>query len=154
MSRDPSIPLARLFAMALNAFTEPLHQRLAECGFGDVRPAYAFVLLALRERPLTGSDVAAFMGMTKQAASKLVDALEAAEYVTRRAHPEDARAKLLHVAPRGKRVLEAAEAIYAELEASWAEVLGERRVSELRKDLTRVLARGPGGALPPIKPTW
>jgi DNA-binding MarR family transcriptional regulator len=153
MAASP-IPLARLFAMALNAFVDPLHERLAELGFEDARPAFAFVLLAMRGRALSGNDVAAFMGMSKQAASKLIDAMESAEYVTRQAHAADGRVKLLQIAPRGRHVLEAAERTYAELEASWAEVIGKERVSAMRRDLVRVLSATHGGELPPIKPTW
>jgi DNA-binding MarR family transcriptional regulator len=154
MKSERPVPLARLLAMALNALIDPLHERLAALGFDDIRSAFAFVLLASRERPLTGNEIALFMGMSKQAASKLVDAMEHGDYLVRRAHPEDARVKLLHVAPRGKKLLEHAERIYLELEADWAAVLGKRRVSALRDDLSEVLRALHGGKLPPIKPTW
>lgn len=149
----PPIPLARLFAMGMNTLVSKLHVRLSEYGFEDVRPAFAFVLLAARERALTGNDVARLMGMTKQAASKLVDAMEAERLLVRKPHPDDARAKLLHIAPRGKKLLGAAETIYAELEAEWAEVLGADRVGAMRDDLVEVLLRTHGGVLPPIRPT-
>jgi DNA-binding MarR family transcriptional regulator len=154
MTSERPVPLARLFAMALNALIDPLHQGLAELGFSDVRPAFAFVLLASRDQPLTGGEIALFMGMSKQAASKLVDAMEAGQYLVRRESPDDARVKRLHVAPRGKKLLEAAERIYLELESEWAEVLGKRRVETLRADLGEVLRARHGGKLPPIKPTW
>jgi DNA-binding MarR family transcriptional regulator len=154
MTSERPVPLARLFIMALNSLLEPLHERLPQLGFTDVRPAFAFVLLASREQSLTGNEIALLMGMSKQAASKLVDAMEAADYLVRRAHPDDARAKLLHVAPRGKKLLEAAERIYAELEGEWAAILGKRRVAALRDDLSEVLRALHGGKLPAIKPTW
>jgi DNA-binding MarR family transcriptional regulator len=140
-------------AMGMRSLVDGLHERLERLGF-EVRPAFAFVLLASRDRPLTGNDVANLLGMTKQAASKLVDAMEAAHYVTRKPHPDDARAKLLHIAPKGRRLLEAAEGIYAELEVDWAKVIGKSRVEALRADLTEVLRATHGGALPPIRPSW
>jgi DNA-binding MarR family transcriptional regulator len=140
-------------AMGLRSLVDALHERLERRGI-EVKPAFAFVLLASREAPLTSHDVAELLGFTKQAASKLVDAMESAHYITRKPHPEDARAKLLHIAPKGRRVLEAAEEIYRELEAEWAEVIGSRRLEALRSDLSEVLRAAHGGKLPPIRPTW
>ncbi|HEX5657135.1 MAG TPA: MarR family transcriptional regulator [Polyangiales bacterium] len=148
------VPLARLFAMSSYVLVSRLHERLEAEGFRELRPAFAFVLLASRDGPLTGNDIARFMDMTKQAASKLVDAMEQANYLVRKPHPEDARAKLLHISAKGKRVLEAAERIYVELEAEWARVIGAARVSALRRDLIEVLEATHGGKLPPIRPAW
>lgn len=154
MSRTETLPLGRLFAMALNTLLEPLHERLARAGFDDARPAYAFVLLALKPAPLTSQEIAALLGITKQAASKLVAAMEDAGYILRRNDPNDARAKRLDVAPRGRRCLQAAEHIYAELEADWARILGKGRVAALRGDLLKVLKSTHTNALPPLKPVW
>jgi DNA-binding MarR family transcriptional regulator len=140
--------------MASVSLVDQLHERLAEEGFAEIRPAFAFVLLASREAPLTGNDVARLMGMTKQAASKLVDAMEEASYLVRKAHPEDARAKLLHISAKGRRLLEVAERIYAELEGEWSRVIGAQRVNAMRRDLIEVLEATHGGALPPIRPAW
>ena len=147
------MPLARLFAMGMNSLVTKLHDRLGDHGFPDVRPAFAFVLLAARDRALTGNEVAQLMGMTKQAASKLVDAMEEEHYLVRKPNPDDARSKSLHIAPKGRRLLEAAEAIYAELEAEWAEILGVSRVNAMRRDLVEVLLATHGGQLPAIRPS-
>ena len=154
MPGSPEIPLARLMAMGLRSLIDALHERLAQRGFDDVKPVFAFVLLASREHALTVNDVAQLLGITKQAASKLAEAMERDDYLTRKPHPEDARAKLLHLAPRGRRVLQAAEDIYRELEAEWAKVIGRRRLEALRSDLSEVLRAAHGGSLPPIRPTW
>ena len=42
-----------------------------------MRPAYGFALLALREGPLSSSELGALMGMTKQAAGRFEALLEA-----------------------------------------------------------------------------
>jgi DNA-binding MarR family transcriptional regulator len=140
--------------MGLRSLIDALHERLAQRGFDDVKPVFAFVLLASREHPLTVNDVAQLLGITKQAASKLAEAMERDDYLVRKPHPQDARAKLLHLAPRGRRVLQAAEDIYRELEAEWAKVIGRRRLEALRSDLSEVLRAAHGGSLPPIRPTW
>ena len=140
-------------AMGLRSLVDALHIGLKARGF-PVRPSFAFVLLASRQNPLTGHEVAQLLGITKQAASKLADDMEQQQLLTRKPHPSDARAKLLHIAPKGRRLLAAAEEIYAESEAEWAAVIGYKRLDALRADLTEVLRVIHGGELPPIRPTW
>ena len=147
------MPLARLFAMAYRDLVDGLHARLAERGWHDVRPAFGFVLLAVREQPGTVTELAARLGTTKQAASKLVGAMADAGYLAHQAHPADSRAKLATLTPRGQRLLAAVEEIYRELEAQWADVIGRARVEALRDHLATVLRATHGGRLPPIRPT-
>src|SRR5207302_752176 len=97
-----TVPLARLFAMAYRHLIEGLHARLAEHGYHDVRPSFGYVLLAARETPIPGRELAELLGVTKQAASQLVDAMELGGYVQRRDDPDDARAKLIKLTPRGR----------------------------------------------------
>ena len=147
------MPLARLFAIAFRALLERVHERLADEGYGDVGSGFGYVLLAARDRPLTGNDVATLLGMSKQAASKLIDAMQTARYLERRDHPEDARAKLLRITPQGKRLLATVERIYAELETEWADVIGADELQRMRSTLTTALRAMHGGELPPVRPT-
>lgn len=147
------VPLARLFAIAYRQLITDLHAELACRGWSDVRPAYGFALLALRDRPLTGGELAAAMGMTKQAASKLVEALLDAGYV-RRADPDgDGRARPVELTDRGRTLQATAEEIYRDLEARWADVIGGRRLADLRADLITATSDD-NGELPPVRPLW
>ncbi len=149
---DPSPPLARLFAMAFRDLIDGLHDRLVERGWTDVRGSYGYVLLAVRDEARTTTEIGGLMGMTKQAASKLVDAMATAGYVRRHSDVHDARAKLVSSTARGRRLLAAVEAIYAELEAEWAAVLGTGRLERFRRDLERVIRAGHDGELPAVRP--
>lgn len=148
------MPLARLFAMAFRHLIDELHARLAGRGWAAMRPPYGFVLVAASQGPLTGAAIAELMGTTKQAASKLVDAMEAEGYVRRDADAADGRSKAVALTDRGRRLLDDVEAIYAELEAEWAGVVGRPRVEAMRDDLLAVMRAAHGGHLPPIRPTW
>ena len=55
-------------------------------------------------------DVAAALGITVGAVSKLVDRLEAADLCVRRAHPDDRRSSLLDVTDAGREAAAAADA--------------------------------------------
>jgi DNA-binding MarR family transcriptional regulator len=151
---DP--PLARLFAMGYRHLVEQLHERLRDRGWHDVRPAFGFALLAARDGGTTASELAELMGTSKQAAAKLVASMIDAGYlevgVVRVG--EDARRRPLHLTRRGVRLLDTVEAIYDELEAEWAAVIGQDAIARLRRDLAVAVAATNGGELPPVRPTW
>src|SRR4051794_25391709 len=63
---EAPIPIARLLAMAFRSLVDELHERLAERGIRDLRPAYGFVLLAARREPVGVGDVGVLLGTTKQ----------------------------------------------------------------------------------------
>ncbi|MGZ4694741.1 MAG: MarR family winged helix-turn-helix transcriptional regulator, partial [Acidimicrobiales bacterium] len=128
---EQQVPIARLLAMAYRMQMDGLHDRLRAAGWTDVRPAFGFVLLAARDRPTTGTDLAELMGTSKQAASKLVDAMEAAGFVTRTTSTVDGRQKAVELAPRGRKLLGVVEGIYRDLEAEWAAVVGDQAVERL-----------------------
>jgi DNA-binding MarR family transcriptional regulator len=148
------LPLARLFAIAYRSLVDGLHEELRARGWEDVRPAFGFVLLAARNEPTTSTALAALMGTTKQAASKLVDTMETAGYVSREAGATDARRRPVRLTERGTDLLATVEAIYRDLEARWADVLGSSAVDRIRRDLVKVLSTQGDGALPPVRPTW
>lgn len=145
-------PLARLFAIGYRLLIDGLHDRLRAWGWTDVRPAFGFVLLAARDQPTSVSELAEVMGTTKQAASKLVEAMVAAGYVQRGTDARDGRQRPVHLTSRGQELLRSVEQIYTELEQEWADVIGAAHVQRMRRDLVRVLARS--GELPPVRPIW
>lgn len=150
---DGSLPLARLLAIAYRQLITDLHAELAEQGWVEIRPAYGFALLALRDGPLPGSELGAVLGMTKQASSKLIDALVEAGYARRLASPGDARVRPVELTDRGDALLTAAESIYHSLENQWSEIIGSDRVAALRDDLVAVVSQR-DGQLPPVRPLW
>ncbi len=148
-----SIPLARLFTMAARSLTDELHVRLTARGWPALPEAAGYVLLAARDRPTTGSDIAALMRTSKQAASKLLEGLEAAGLVQRHTDHADTRRKVVALTPRGRDLLLSAEEIYGELEREWSDIIGRQEVEDVRARVTVALLHIFGGALPAISPT-
>ena len=109
---------------------------LAAAGFDDFTPAQARVFQRIAPQGSRLTDLAAQAGITKQSAGFLVDQLEHAGYVERVPDPEDGRARLVRVAERGARSVEASRAIVAQVEAERTGHLGERRIGQLRGILT------------------
>lgn len=139
--------------MAYHHFVDGLHTRLAELGWHDVRPSYGFVLLFARDAPTTPTEIAALLGVTKQAASVLVASMQRAGYLEQVDGPRDGRVKSVALSARARELLGVVESIYADLESRWAEVVGTQAVEAMRRDLRTALEVTHGGALPDIRPT-
>jgi DNA-binding MarR family transcriptional regulator len=148
----PYIPLARLFVVAYRELIDRLHEKLRTRGWTDVRPSFGFVLLAVRNEPITATALAALLGTTKQATSKLLDAMDTAGYV-QRADADDGRQRPVELTTRGRELLATVEHIYVELEKEWAATVGDDEITRMRNALTTVLTQNTGGRLPPIRPT-
>jgi hypothetical protein len=57
-------------------------------------------------------------------------------------------------APRSRTATPGHGGRYAELENSWATMIGASHVQRMRRDLTRVLTDPSHGQLPPVRPLW
>lgn len=114
----------------------------------ELRPTHGFVFVRLAPNGATVTEIAEHIGVTKQAASQLVEELVGKGYVRRTPHPSDARAKLIVLTERGWACTRAADEAAAEAIAAWAAVIGPERVGALLADLRRVVRPGR------IRPTW
>lgn len=143
-------------AMALSAallavageLTQRIHEGVVARGFEGVRPAHGFAFTRLAPDGATVTELATHLGVTKQAASQLVDELVRKGYVERHPHPGDARARLIVLTERGWACTRAAEESAAEAVRPWVELLGEGEVGVLRDRLLRIAPYGP------IRPAW
>ena len=86
------------------------------------------------------------LGVTQQAASKSVADLERRGYVARAPDPDDARARLVALTPRGVGAISRAREQRAALAGELAERLGPERVEDARRLLLDVLAAVGGEA--------
>lgn len=145
------LALPALLALATRVLTESVHARLADEGFGDIRPAhgYAFSLIASRGGA-TGVEIAAHLGMTKQSAKVLIDHLERAGYVTRKKSAHDRRARVVRLTDRARACIEVGTRIWAETEASLLTTVGDGALESTRLVLEQLVRGhiGPGAAMP------
>lgn len=147
MRDDEAQALTVVLLRAANALIDGIHAGVVARGFDDSRPAHGFAFTRLAPDGATISDLAAHLNVTRQAASQLVDELEAKGYVERRTHPVDGRARLVVLTERGWACTRAAEQAAAEQARTWAGVLGEDRLRVLIADLARL---APPGRLRPV----
>ena len=132
--------LAILLREPFLAATDDLLRRLAEQGHPEIRYAHGSVFQFLDDAGIRVSALAERAQMTKQSMAELVAHLERHGYVERVPDPSDRRAKLVRATSRGSAVFAIARETMAEVEARWAERLGEARIGRLRQLLEELNA--------------
>lgn len=136
--------LGFLLAKASQRWNELLGQDLRARGFADVRPSYGSVFVPLFEADgLRMGELARRAHLAKQTMTTMVRLVEQAGLVQRRPDPTDARASLVYLTARGRRLEPIATAAVARLEGEVEDRLGARRVAALRASLAQVAELGP-----------
>jgi DNA-binding MarR family transcriptional regulator len=157
MSNQPDVPVTYGFELPLLLFggfrsiIDELHAELARRGHPDMRPAHGFALQAIGMRGATATEAGRRLGISKQAAGKTIERLEALGYVQRAGDDQDRRRKLVRITARGLDALGQSAMIFEDIRSRWAGVLGPARLSALESDL-RTMA--PGEAFRLDVPGW
>ena len=139
-----------LFA-GFRAIIDELHAELARRGHPELRPAHGFAMQAIGPAGATASEVGKRLGVSKQAAGKTIERLEALGYATRAGDAADRRRKLVRLTPRGFEALALSAAIFTGIRARWAHTLGPARVADLEASLREM---APGALFRLDVPGW
>jgi DNA-binding MarR family transcriptional regulator len=107
-------------------------ERLHAEGFGDLDAADLNVFQYPGPHGARPSELAARLGMSKQALNHLLGGLERLGYLERARDPEDLRSKRIRLTPRGEGVVRVIREAVAGVESSWANELGAERFEQLR----------------------
>jgi DNA-binding MarR family transcriptional regulator len=129
------IPLPPLLGDLKTLAFEEFHRRLEMEGYGDLREGHGCVFRFVDEQGSRLTDLAERSHLTKQAVGEVVEDLEAMGYVERTPDPQDGRAKIIRLTPRGRDALTTAQRAFAEIEHDWGERIGHERVAVLREAL-------------------
>jgi DNA-binding MarR family transcriptional regulator len=147
----PGFELPLLLLAGFRAVIDEAHADLAARGHPGLRPAHGFAMQAIGVHGASASEVGRRLGVSKQAAGKTVDRLEALGYVERVDDPRDARSKLVRLTPRGLESLRLSAEIFERLRADWVTRLGADRVRLVESSLRTVV---PQGIFPVDVPGW
>jgi DNA-binding MarR family transcriptional regulator len=121
-------------------YREAVRRALADAGCNDVPRNGAFVLAGLGH-PTRGprfrsqADVVAALGLSKQAASQLIDTLVLRDYVVRRVDPDDRRRMEVHVTERGQLAADAVHAAMEQVNMTVSQLLTAEELRGLRAGL-------------------
>ena len=151
---DPAIrawrdqTLYRLLFRASRAETTTTLEGVRRRGYNDVSLADTTLLANVDMAGTMISALARRAGITRQAASQRIAALERLGYVQLRGSDSDGRASVVSRTARGRALLDEALDIVEELEHGYARVLGDRRMTTLKSLLTALLEHiDPAGGL-------
>ncbi|OHV89481.1 MarR family winged helix-turn-helix transcriptional regulator [Mesorhizobium sp. ORS 3428] len=129
--------LVRLFRL----MNDETVARMQARGFQGMQPSYPRLLGNLDTEGTRISGLARRMGITRQAVAQLVREIEAAGFVERRPDPEDGRGVIVAFTPKGREGLATAVEVMAEIEAEYAEAIGQSGLEELKGYLKTILDR-------------
>jgi DNA-binding MarR family transcriptional regulator len=144
LSVDPSIPprpLPAVLSQVKNLAVQDMFSRMAARGFQDVREGHGCVFGFIdHEHGSRLTDLAERSGLTKQAVGEAVAELERKGYLERVPDPEDGRAKIIKLTPRGIDAALTGRRLFKEIEDEWGERYGEERVASLRECAEEIAA--------------
>lgn len=112
--------------------------QLHERGFDDLDAAHLHVFLYPGPQGMRPSELAARLGVSKQALNYLLGELERSGYVERGPHPDDQRSKRIALTTRGEEAIRVIRDAVAQVEAAWADRLGAQRFEQLRSLLAEL----------------
>ncbi|WP_328646732.1 MarR family winged helix-turn-helix transcriptional regulator [Amycolatopsis sp. NBC_00348] len=139
MTDVPGYELPFLLFGGFRTLIDRLHAELARRGHAGVRPSYGFAMQAIGVQGATASEIGRRLGVSKQAAGKTVERLEALGYAERADDPADARRKIVRLTDHGVDALTKSAEIFDELRADWARTVGTERMAALETDLRAVV---------------
>jgi DNA-binding MarR family transcriptional regulator len=132
--------IGRLLLDAQRNYSLAALAKLRERGHAGLTLAHTNLLAHLDPEGARITVLAERAGVTKQAIGNLVADLETSGYVRKTVDPLDGRATIVTYTDAGWQFLRDAHAVKREIEAAYADALGERGLQQLRKALMRLLA--------------
>src|SRR3954462_9509563 len=130
--------IGALLRMPWETVQRHMLERLHEQGFDDLDAAHLHVFQYPGPQGARPSELAARLGISKQALNYLLGQLERLHYLERQAHPDDLRSKRVVLTERGDAAIQVIRRAVGEVETDWAQQLGPRRFAQLRSLLLRI----------------
>jgi DNA-binding MarR family transcriptional regulator len=130
---DVSIPA--LLRAARGSYAHTIVAFLDAAGCDDLPRNGPFVLGGMANHEASAVDMIRGLGVTRQAASQLIDALVVRGYLTRQVNPADRRRLDIQLTDRGRAAAAATEAAIARVDAELAAMISPAELAGLRAGL-------------------
>lgn len=131
--------MGRLLSRAFRIVVDVSSQKLAEAGYESYRLSHLVLMVHIQVDGSTINELAASLGITKQAVSKIVKELQEQGYVETEKHPDDARSVLVKITNKGARFTLEWQYCTKVVDQKFEEILGSERLEQL-KDILLDLA--------------
>jgi DNA-binding MarR family transcriptional regulator len=135
--RQPT-DLGILLGIAWQEFVRELQGAHQAAGFTDIGRSDGVVFRSLDVRPMTVSELATRLEISKQGAAQIVDDMEHRGYVERYPDPDDGRARLIRLSERGRHALATARRFHRDYERRLVRAHGAEAVATLRAMLEAI----------------
>lgn len=136
----PGIPIPALLRHARGAFSHSIRDELREGGFEDLPANGPYLLGGMATQQVAASQLIRELGVSKQAASQLVDTLVVRGYLTREVDPSDRRRITLELTERGRAAALAVRDGVETVDAALAERLSPVELRGLRQGLVELIS--------------
>ena len=134
-SAADDVVIPALLRAARGAYGHAIRDRLVAAGFDDVPRNGAHILGGMGNHGVPASDLIRQLGVTKQAASQMIDTLVVRGYVTRETDSEDRRRLTLELTDRGRAAAGAVRAGVLAVDAELTKRLSPAGIAGLRDGL-------------------
>jgi DNA-binding MarR family transcriptional regulator len=138
--RYEDLLLPVLLAEARKTYGRAIQVAFAAEGFDDIPKLGPRLLGGMQRFGGQPSDIAADFGISKQAASKLVDALVVRGYLERSVDPSDRRRMLLALTERGAAAARASGAATDRVDRELEQAVGAKAVARMRETLAALVS--------------
>jgi DNA-binding MarR family transcriptional regulator len=131
--------IGTLLAVPNHELQRRVQAGFAAAGLPEIRPAHNAIFQWLPAEGGRVTELAEQIGTTKQAVGYLVDYLEEHGFLERVPDPRDGRALIVRRNEKGWRVNQTARRLVEEIQAEWAERMGNEAMSQLLDLLQQLL---------------
>jgi DNA-binding MarR family transcriptional regulator len=109
-------------------------------GYAALRLSFEPFMTLIGEQGCRITDLAGWLGISKQACNQTINQIERADYLQRRADPKDGRARMLLLTTKGRRLIRDGAAASGVVQAHYRELVGKAEYAEFAELVDRVCA--------------
>jgi DNA-binding MarR family transcriptional regulator len=132
---EDDVVIPALLRAARGSYAHAIRSHLAEAGFDDLPRNGGFVLGGMANHGGSAADMIRGLGVSKQAASQLIDTLVLRGYLTREMNPDDRRRMTLELTERGRGAAAAVRSGVEMIDAELAQMVTPTELAGLRSGL-------------------
>ncbi len=130
-----NVGIPALLRAARGSYGHAIRTSLAEAGFADAPRNAAFVLGGMVNHGVAPGDLIRQLGVSKQAASQLIDTLVVRGYLERKPNSEDRRRVTIEATERGREAAKAVRAAVLSVDEELASLVTAEQLAALRAGL-------------------
>ena len=134
-SPDDEVVIPALLRAARSAYGDAIRAELARSGYEDLPRNGSFVLGGMANRGGSVSDMIRGLGVTKQAASQLIDTLVVRGYLTRYTDPDDRRRMVIDLTERGRAAASVVRSAIEKVDSELGAMVSQKDLAGMRAGL-------------------